>query len=617
MHADHAGRTADPVDPTRKARLASRLGGTVAARWFEALYETPLLFAAILDDAGRVLDANQPVVEGCGLERAEVLGRPFWACGWWTPDPELSARLRGWCEAVLRTGEPLRTRSHFFLGDGTRRLVDLVLFRVGDDDGAGYLMVTGLDVTDALATQREREHRVDVQADALHQVAEARQRAIETVRRAEWRAEERLRRLVVVALELLGAETVADLTTIVVDHAVPVLGADGGALVVRQGTDRLRVVVGERLGRQVQAGGDLPYDSPLPAGHTARTGELLLLPDRAAGLAFTPQMAEVYRITERDAWAFLPLRVGTGLLGALAVSWRDEREFAPDEIAVLEAFAAQTAQALDRIQHLRARRESALAAQRLSEALQYSLLTQPPTAALLDIAVRYQPAAHEAKVGGDWYDAFETADGATMLVVGDVTGHDREAVAAMGQIRNLLRGLGYDSGDGPAALLGRLDRALRGLRVGALATAVLGRVERDPEDPPGMRRLRWSNAGHPPPLLRGPDGSVRVLAAHDLLLGVDPDANRRELVVELAEGSTLVLYTDGLVERRDGVLDDGIEVLARRLAEIGDRPAEEVCDLLLRVAPPGHEDDIALLVMGLRPTAPVRAAAGRRPGRGR
>lgn len=109
--------------------------------------------------------------------------------------------------------------------------------------------------------------------------------------------------------------------------------------------------------------------------------------------------------------------------------------------------------------------------------------------------------------------------------------------------------------------------------------------------------LRWSNAGHPPALLRGPRGGVRQLAEHDLMLGVHPGGPRREQGLELAPGSTLVLYTDGLVERRDDVLDQGIADLTLRLEQIGDQDLERVCDLLLEVAPPGHEDDIALLVL--------------------
>ncbi|MFR9780398.1 SpoIIE family protein phosphatase [Micromonospora sp. MS34] len=603
MRGDHAGL---PIAPAAGTTERAPFSNALAARWLQALYDTPLLFTGILDEHGQLREANHASIEGCGLVRDDTIGRPFWECGWWAPDPDLSNRLRGWCEQVLRTGEPLRTESHFFLGDGTRRMVDLVLIPVRDDEtGRTWLVPTGLDISDALAARRSREERAQVEADALRRVAAAREREIAVVQRAERRADERLHRMVAVALDLLSTETVEDLVAVMMDRAVPVLGADGGAVIVREGVERLRAVVGHGLGPQVQVTyGDLPYDSPLPACWVARTGEPLLLPDRAAGVAFTPEMIEVYEDTGRDAWAFLPLRVGLRLLGSLAVAWRAERRFRPDEITMLEAFAAQCAQALDRIQHLAAQRAGALAAQRLSEALQHSLLTSPPTAGALDIAVRYQAAGHGMHVGGDWYDAFQTAGGSTVLVVGDVTGHDRDAVAAMGQLRNVLRGLAYDSEDGPATLLGRLDRALRGLQVRALATALLARAE----PTPAGWLLRWSNAGHPPALLRGPDGGVRLLADHDLMLGVQPGAPRREQTVQVPAGSTLVLYTDGLVERRADVLDEGIADLMLRLEQVGDAPPDRLCDLLLDLAPVDHEDDIALLVM--RCQAPARPETG-------
>jgi serine phosphatase RsbU (regulator of sigma subunit) len=240
----------------------------------------------------------------------------------------------------------------------------------------------------------------------------------------------------------------------------------------------------------------------------------------------------------------------------------------------------------------------------MSETLQRSLLTQPPTADSLQIAVRYQPASQGAHVGGDWYDAFGTVSGATTLVVGDVTGHDGTAAATMGQLRNLLRGMAYDSDDSPAVLLSRLDAAMEGLQVGTLATAVLGRVEQYGPTEQRAWRLRWSNAGHPPPLLRRPDGTVELLSGRpELLLGLDPRAHRAERVVDLVAGSTLLFYSDGLVERRTADLDQGIGRLADALARRGDCDPEELCDLLLaEVGLDGNDDDIALLA--LRPGSP-------------
>lgn len=421
------------------------------------------------------------------------------------------------------------------------------------------------------------------------------------LRESERRAEARLQRLAFVALELVGAETLEDLTEIVINRGLPVLGADGGAVVVRAG-DVLRLSVSDRLGEQVQGTyGVLPFDDPLPVSHVARTGERMVLPTMAAGLAFAPEMGPLYEATQRHAWAFTPLKVGNRLLGALAVSWVEERQFTDDELTVIDAFGAQCAQALDRIHIAEAQRDTALQVARLGEALQRNLLTQPPTPTELDMACRYLPAVHEAQVGGDWYDAFDSASGATVISVGDVAGHDLLATAAMAQLRNLLRGLAVDSDDSPAMLLTRLDRAIARLGLDTLATALVARIDAGPADRNrGVRRVRWSSAGHLPPLLRLPDGNVRILSDNsDLLLGLDADTDRVERVTDLPDGSTLLLYTDGLVERRGESLDDGLRRLALALAAAGDIGPEQVCDLLLEQMLPDDapEDDVAMLVV--------------------
>src|SRR5919199_3793225 len=150
---------------------------------------------------------------------------------------------------------------------------------------------------------------------------------------------------------------------------------------------------------------------------------------------------------------------------------------------------------------------------KVAETLQHSLLTPPPQPDHLQLAVRYRPAAAYQQVGGDWYDAFNQPDGATLLVIGDVVGHNVDAAAAMGQIRSILRGIAYDRPDSPARTLSRVDRVLTGLGVGSLATALVARVEQSPDqEAAGLRTLRWSSAGHLPPLLVRPDATVETLA---------------------------------------------------------------------------------------------------------
>ncbi|MDP9436206.1 MAG: GAF domain-containing protein, partial [Actinomycetota bacterium] len=170
----------------------------------------------------------------------------------------------------------------------------------------------------------------------------------------------RLSRMAAVSLELAGAETVEQLVEIVVGHGLAVLGADGGSVCVRddeRGVVRLSVT--KSLPERVQVEfGELPLDGPLPGSYVARTGETVLLPDRASGLAFTPAMQIVYDGTGRDAWAVLPLQVDRRLLGSLVVSWREERTFSDDDLELLAGFAAQCSQSLDRVQARAAQREA-------------------------------------------------------------------------------------------------------------------------------------------------------------------------------------------------------------------------------------------------------------------
>jgi len=497
-------------------------------------------------------------------------------------------------------------------GGTVERFWSLVSVPVLGDDGRTVLIVQRADdITDFVRERqrneadrergREWRRRVEeVEADLFTRAQE-----VQAALRDKDLAVRQLASLAHVALLLTSAETVRDLEQIVVGQGMKVLGADGGAVVSPGPEGGWRVSMNASLPETAMSRYSLlPHDSPLPACWTARTGQRLTLPTRASGLAFHPVMADVHADTGRVGWAFMPLRVRDTLIGSLAVAWVDEHAPTPDELELLDGFAAQLAQALERIRATEAQRAAAEEAQMLSETLQRSLLTQPPRFDTLEIAVRYQPAAQKAQIGGDWYDAFVTAAGATVVVVGDVNGHDRTAAALMAQLRNLVRGMAYDSDASPADLLTRVDGAMHGLGLDTLATAVLARIEesgRGPDGGPPGRRLRWSNAGHPPPVLRLADGTVTVLGDPDdgeLLLGLDPRAARTERVMDLPPGSTLVLYTDGLVERRAAGLDEGIARLIGTVADAGGAVAEDMADAILReLGPTSHEDDVALLVL--------------------
>ncbi len=305
----------------------------------------------------------------------------------------------------------------------------------------------------------------------------------------------------------------------------------------------------------------------------------------------------------------LPLRAGGRVLGSWTVGWAAARPSKTTRSGCLEAYAAQCAQAVDRVMRLEAEQRRASETRSLAETLQRSMLTDPPEADSLRIAVRYRPAARQAQVGGDWYDAFLSPDGATTLVIGDVTGHDRVAAAVMGQLRNMLRGVVHALDAPPAHALATLDRALRDLGMTTLVTAVLARVEQTPEEAAASRgTLRWSNAGHLPPLMLGADDTARLLEGHPkLLLGVNPTTRRTDATVALHPGDTVVLYTDGLVERRDATLDEGLARLVAADRELADVPVAELTDALLARMTPEFADDVALVALQVRPGGPPAA----------
>jgi serine phosphatase RsbU (regulator of sigma subunit) len=237
----------------------------------------------------------------------------------------------------------------------------------------------------------------------------------------------------------------------------------------------------------------------------------------------------------------------------------------------------------------------------LAEQLQRSMLTAPRQPEGAEIAVRYVPAAEDAAVGGDWYDAFRQADGSTMLVIGDVSGHDAAAAATMGQLRSLLRGIAttHDAAS-PAAVLTKLDRAMRLLGIDTLATAAVVVLERTPG---GGFGLRWSSAGHLPPAVLSPAGVCGWLTgASGPMLGLGLSDPRQDGVATVEPGSTVLLYTDGLVERRHIGVDAALARLQEALSGLADLPPARLCDELLQRLVPGRAvDDVAVLAVRLHP----------------
>jgi serine phosphatase RsbU (regulator of sigma subunit) len=325
-----------------------------------------------------------------------------------------------------------------------------------------------------------------------------------------------------------------------------------------------------------------------------RRTRALRTPDGAADLRSRLHDAELAEITTRAGFGaslLVPITspVRRETLGAvLLVKHPDRAAFTAAEERTASEIGRRAGLAVENSRLYREQRH-------MAEVLQRSLLTELPAIPGVGLHARYVPAQDGAAVGGDWYDAFAQSDGSVMVAVGDVAGHDIEAAATMGQMRNLVRGNAYGRDEEPGELLSELDHALHGLRVPGAATAVLARVRRAWSG----WSVTFASAGHPPPLLLLPDGKVQAWwVPPEPLLGLPPNQPRSTGRRFVPPGSTLVLYTDGLVENRSRLLDDGVERISEVLrANVGAAP-EELCEHLLAAAPSGS-DDIALLLVRL------------------
>ncbi|MFI8951647.1 PP2C family protein-serine/threonine phosphatase [Streptomyces sp. NPDC053750] len=288
----------------------------------------------------------------------------------------------------------------------------------------------------------------------------------------------------------------------------------------------------------------------------------------------------------------IPLPTRQAPLGVVTLSPPGER-WDPDDAVMLIELTRRASIAIDHAQRYQHNRD-------IAETLQRALLTELPAPPGLALAARYLPATHGLNIGGDWYDAFRQPDGGVIAVVGDVTGHGLRAAVMMSQLRTALRAYAVDGGS-PGRLLTRLHTFLHHLQPDLFATAVIARFH--PDDP----TMTWAAAGHPPPVLRTPDGRVQTLDDKPgAMLGIPLRQEIADHTVRLAPGSTLALYTDGLVERRARGIDPGIARLAEALGSFGparlEADLEGAADGILHplLSDSERDDDVCLLLCHLR-----------------
>jgi sigma-B regulation protein RsbU (phosphoserine phosphatase) len=329
------------------------------------------------------------------------------------------------------------------------------------------------------------------------------------------------------------------------------------------------------------------------------------------------------------AWAGWPVVSPSGeVLGSMCLACREPREWTVLDVRVLRtlAMAASTELALrmrvaqserdlagareDRdTAHLLATHaiEQAQSAQVSVEGLQHELVRDLPTGGGLDLGAEYRPAGGR-ELGGNWYDAIRHPDGSTTLVVGEVADVGAAALASMAQVRDMIRTLAYDRPASPAEVLTRVERIMAGLGVPGTVSCTVAHVG-PPASGSALRRLCWSSAGSPPPLLQEAGGEVHVLdQAADLALGVSGAVRRTDHEALLDVGSAVVLLTDGVVDRAGEGRSAGLHRLAVLLERLQNRSARDTAGLLVEQSRAPWSDDVTVLVA--RATGTDAASSG-------
>lgn len=240
----------------------------------------------------------------------------------------------------------------------------------------------------------------------------------------------------------------------------------------------------------------------------------------------------------------------------------------------------------------------------LAETLQRSMLPEQAGVPGLDVWSYYAPNLHHAQVGGDWYDVLQLGPDSVALVVGDVVGHDVEAAASMGQLRSVVRAYATEAED-PGQVLMRVDQLVRGMRIPRSASMVLARLVRDGDG----WDLEWCRAGHLPPLLLT-GGEVNVLSGGGGTLVGASDRPRSVGYQRLGPGDVLVLYTDGLIERRSRPLMDGLQLLREVTGSLLESDAAGIGEQLLTALGEEPEDDLAVVVLRVPSGRAVDEAPG-------
>lgn len=387
---------------------------------------------------------------------------------------------------------------------------------------------------------------------------------------------EHLQNLLTVTDAALGRLDLEDLLVELLDRIRSALDADTAAVLLReQNSDDLVARAARGLEDEVRQGVRVPIGVGF-AGTIAKHKSPVVLQRVDSTTVANPILWE----KGIRKMLGVPLLSGDDLIGVLHVGRLDDRSFSGNDTGLLQVAAERLTAAI----HTQRLAVETAAATLLERGLQPGRLPRVPG---VQLAARYVTAENRL-IGGDWYDAFTGPSGRLWLVVGDVAGHGLSAAVIMGRAKSALRAYTLMC-DTPHEVLQRTDRKMQHFEVGAMITVVCA-VSSPPYD-------RWEicSAGHPPPVIARPDQPTEfVPISPQPPLGALPDVERTSHCLELPDGATLVLYTDGLVETRDQPISDGLEKL--REAVYADNPAI-VCQTVMHylIGNSAAIDDIAVL----------------------
>jgi PAS domain S-box-containing protein len=562
-----------------------RLGVRDAERRTRALQESEARTRLVLDGApdafvsldrdGVIKAWNSAAERLFGWSASEAIGVPFRSLV--TPE-EFRERHDERRLALIDVPQVVATQRYdteFIRRDGTRFPAEATVSKIeikGEPFISGFIR----DVSERERRQQERETLLREQAAR----AEA-ERVAELVSGMQ---------LLVDAA--LAHRTLDDILEDLILRVRGVLQADAATILLADDDEQLSLAASSVLGASEDDDEEDPEPTALAdgfAGRVARAREAMLAHDPEPADLPDPALGRL----EVESLIGVPLLAENAVIGVLVAASVAPRRFSSEDLAVLRLAADRVALA---IEHARVYERE----HRIAVTLQHSLLpAELPEVPGLLVAARYLPAATEADVGGDWYDVIPTPTGGLGLVMGDVAGKGLAAASMVSRLRSALRAYALE-GHEPARVIEQLNRLVwTEARDSQMATLLYMVVE------PGESRIDWVNAGHPAPLLVNGGGAPRYLEGDPSVpLGVLPFPSYETVTSTMEPGSSLLLFTDGLIERPGELIDNGMAELAARVSEAPDDP-EAVCDHLLATLVPssGATDDVAILMLRNLPIA--------------